>query len=552
MQNPWLDLKQEIAKQLDIGIEEIEEPEKYGDFAYPCFSLSKKLKKDPKEIAKELAKKLKIKHIEKIEAIGPYVNFYIVWKKFGQDLLKSVNEKYGGFIVKDKKALIEHTSINPNASPHVGRARNAIIGDSLVRLIKFLGYETEVHYLVNDVGKQISVLVYGVMNKDTKDLKFEDLLKIYIETSKKVSENPEDEKKVFEILSKFEKGDKKTMNLFKKIVSLCINGQEEILSKLGIKYDFFDYESDYIINKKTNEALEKLEKTDRIFTDENGRKVLDLKGFDIPMESPAFVLLRSDGTSLYNLKDIAYTIDKINKAKDLNIVVLGEDHKLYFKQLSAALRILKYEPPKVIHYAFVLLPSGKMSTRKGELVLLTDFINEACEKALKEIEKRYPELSKEEKETRAKKVAVGAIRYSIVKISPEKNVMFVWDEALRFDGNTGPYLQYTYARSNSILKKAKLKDFDVKYLKDEREKKILKSLAKYPQILEKSLNELKPHYIANYLYELADVFNSFYQSLPVLNSEENLKNARLKLVDSVKNVLETGLELLGIPTLEKM
>ncbi len=390
------------------------------------------------------------------------------------------------------------------------------------------------------------------MNKDTKDLKFEDLLKIYIETSKKVSENPEDEKKVFEILSKFEKGDKKTMNLFKKIVSLCINGQEEILSKLGIKYDFFDYESDYIINKKTNEALEKLEKTDRIFTDENGRKVLDLKGFDIPMESPAFVLLRSDGTSLYNLKDIAYTIDKINKAKDLNIVVLGEDHKLYFKQLSAALRILKYEPPKVIHYAFVLLPSGKMSTRKGELVLLTDFINEACEKALKEIEKRYPELSKEEKETRAKKVAVGAIRYSIVKISPEKNVMFVWDEALRFDGNTGPYLQYTYARSNSILKKAKLKDFDVKYLKDEREKKILKSLAKYPQILEKSLNELKPHYIANYLYELADVFNSFYQSLPVLNSEENLKNARLKLVDSVKNVLETGLELLGIPTLEKM
>ncbi|NIM47565.1 MAG: arginine--tRNA ligase [Candidatus Aenigmarchaeota archaeon] len=552
MQNLWLSLKQEIAKTLDVSIDEIEEPERYGDFAYPCFSLSKRLKKDPKELAKELAKKLKVKHIEKIEAMRSYINFYVDWKEFGQELLKIIDEKYGGFTIKDKKALIEHTSINPNASPHVGRARNAIIGDSLVRLIKFLGYETEVHYLVNDVGKQIATLVYGAMSEDIKKLKFEDLLEIYIKTSKKVEENPEDEKKVFEILLKFEKGHKETMDLFKRIVSLCVKGQADILSELGINYDYFDYESDYIINKKTDEVLEKLEKTDKIFTDENGRKVLDLKGFDIPMESPAFVLLRSDGTSLYNLKDIAYTIDKIKRAKDLNIVILGEDHKLYFKQLSAALKILGYEPPKVTHYSFVLLPTGKMSTRKGELVLLRDFIKEVYEKALKEIEKRYPKLSKDEKEKRAKKVAVGAVRYSVVKVSPEKNVIFVWDEVLKFDGNTGPYLQYTYARANSILKKAKIKHFDSKYLKDEKEKEILKLLSRYPQILEKVLKELKPHYVANYLYELSDAFNRFYQTLPVLNSEENLKNARLKLVDAVKTVLETGLKLLGIPILEKM
>ncbi len=551
MQNPWLFLKKEIAKSLDVSINEIEEPDKYGDLAYACFSLAKKMKKDPKEIAKKLASELKIDYIKRIEAIGPYVNFFINWESFGQKLLESINEKYGGFIIKDKKALIEHTSINPNASPHVGRARNAIIGDSLVRLIKFLGYETEVHYLVNDVGKQIAVLVYGVMSKDIEELKFEDLLQIYIETSKEAKENPETEKKVYEILAKFEKGDKKTMDFFKRVVSLCVRGQKDILSELGIDYDFFDYESDYIINKKTNKILKKLEKTGKIFTDENNRKVLDLKGFDIPMESPAFVLLRSDGTSLYNLKDIAYTIDKIERAKDINIVVLGEDHKFYFKQLSAALKILDYEPPQVVHYSFILLPTGKMSTRKGELVLLEDFIDEAYEKALKEIEKRHPDLQAE-KFKRAKKVAVGAVRYSIVKVSPEKNVMFSWDEVLRFDGNTGPYLQYTYARANSILEKAKIEDFNVKYLKDEIEIEILKLLSKYPQVLEKTLKELRPHFIANYLYGLADTFNKFYQSIPVLKSEENTRKARLKIVESVKFVLGTGLEVLGVPILKKM
>jgi len=551
IQNPWMLLKEDIVKNLGVSIEKIEEPEKYGDFAYPCISLAKKEGKDPNELAKELAGKLKIKFC-KTKAVGPYLNFYINWEEFAQQLLEAINEKYGGFIIKNKKALIEHTSINPNASPHVGRARNAIIGDSLVRLIKFLGFETEVHYLVNDVGKQIATLVYGVMSKNLEELKFEDLLEIYIKTSKKAEENPEDEKKVYELLSKFEKGDKEIMDLFRKIVSLCVKGQREILSKLDINYDYFDYESEYIINKKTDEALKRLEKTGKLFTDENGRKVIDLKDFDIPMESPAFVLLRSDGTSLYNLKDIAYTIDKIERGKDLNIVVLGEDHKLYFKQLSAALKILGYEPPRVVHYSFVLLPTGKMSTRKGKLILLEYFIKEAYEKSLKEIEKRYPELSKEEKDTRAKKVAVGAVRYNIIKITPEKNVMFDWNEVLRFDGNTGAYLQYTYARANSILKKAKLEKFDAKYLKDEKEKEILKLLSKYPQILEKVLDELKPHHIANYLYELADAFNRFYQSLPVLKSEKELRNARLKLVESVKTVMKSGLYLLGIPALEKM
>ena len=269
-------------------------------------------------------------------------------------------------------------------------------------------------------------------------------------------------------------------------------------------------------------------------------------------DSPPLVLTRSDGTSLYGLRDIAYTIDKIEKAKDLNIVVLGEDQKLYFQQLSAALKILGYKAPKVIHYSFVLLPTGKMSTRRGEVVLLEDFMEDAYQKALKEIGKRYPKLSKNEKISRAKKIAVAAVRYAIVKVSPEKNVIFNLEQALRFEGDTGPYLQYTYARANSILKKAKIKAFNSKYLKEKTEIELLRYLTKYPEILNRCLEDLKPHYLANYIYNLCEIFNKFYQTIPVLKAEKGLKEARLKLVYSVKTILRTGLTNLGIEVLEKM
>ena len=551
MANPWFSLKSDIAKALDIKVEEIEESEKYGDFSYPCFNLSKKMKKKPKPAMADRVR-YSTEMIEKVEAIGPYVNFYIDWAKFGQDVLENINAKYGGSSVKGKKALVEHTSINPNASPHVGRVRNAIIGDSLVRLLRFIGYDTEVHYYVNDVGKQIAMLAYAAKDMDLKTLKFEDLLDMYVKINEKIKDKPEIEKELFDMLSKFENGDKKTMESFRKIVSICIEGQKKILADLDINYDYFDYESDYIKNKRTDEILKKLEQKKRLFTDENGRIVLDLKDFDIPMESPAFVMSRSNGTSLYQLRDIAYTIDKINRSNDMNIIVLGEDQKLYFRQLSAALNILGYEPPKVVHYSFVLLPSGKMSTRKGDVVLLEDFMREACQKALEEIESRYDDLSEKEKDERSKKVAIAAIRYSMIKITPEKTMMFKWHDALRFDGNTGPYLQYTYARANSILEKSKIKDFDAKNLVDERELMLLKLLSKYPSVIEKTFKELKLNVLASYLYDLSDVFNQFYQTVPVLKADDKLKNARLKLVEATNTVLESGFKIIGIPVLEKM
>ncbi len=536
------ELKKKIAHELKVLPSQVEEPdrENFGDFAFPCFNLAAEKRKKPNEIANELVGKIKIRGIREIKAVGPYVNFFVDWKNIGEDVLKSVNGKYGGNF-EEGNALVEHTSINPNASPHVGRARNAIIGDSIVRILKFAGYKTETHYYVNDIGKQIALLVWVAKGKK---LEFKDLLEKYVSANKSMEKSKTIEKQVLNLLAKFEKGDKAVMKRFKEIVDTCIAGQKEILKDLGINYDFFDYESKFLETKKVEEILQRLQATGKVETDEHGRKIMRYN-------DTVFVLTRSDGTTLYLLRDIAYAIEKAERAKDgLNVVILGEDQKLYFEQLSYVLNLLKIPQPKVVHYSFVLLPSGgKMSTRKGEVVLLEDFIKEAKEKALAEVKKRYPDMKAKQQEQIAKSVAIAAVRYSIIKVGPEKNVIFSFDEALKFEGDTGPYLQYTHARANSILQKAGTikTSNDASLLKDEREIKLLKLLARYPVIVEKTARDLRPHILASYLRELADAFNEFYQSVPVIKADDKkIASVRLKLVECVKIVMASGLNLLGI------
>ena len=449
-----MDFKKEIIKILEkeTGIKEINleippNPE-MGDYAFPCFSLAKVYKKAPLQIAEELAKKIRLTNsISKIEVKGPYLNFFVNKEKLSSNVLKEIikNKDYGSLeLGKGKKILVEHTSINPNASPHVGRARNALIGDSIVRILKLQGYKVETHYFVNDIGKQIAMLVLGAEGR--KNITFDDLLKIYIDINKKVEEKPELEKEVFGLLNKLEKGDKKVKADFKKIVGICVKGQTKILSDMGIDYDKFDYESDYLWSKEIDEILNKLEKTGKLFTDEEGRKVLNQEGYNLSMKSPVLVLTRADGTSLYPLRDLAYHIDK---KKDESILVLGEDQKLYYQQTSAALSLLKHKVPRAVHYSFVLLQEGKMSTRKGNVVLLEEFMKEAFDKAKAEIKKRHGSV----KDENARKIAYGAIKYAILKVSAEKNVIFNWEQALNFEGDSGPYLQYAYARICSIIDK---------------------------------------------------------------------------------------------------
>jgi arginyl-tRNA synthetase len=549
-----MDFQREIIKQIkeNTNLKEVNleiPPKGLGDYAFPCFSLSKIHKKNPARIAQELARKIKTgTFIKKVEVKGAYLNFFVNKTIIAEDILKKITkdkEEFGAKKGKKQKILVEHTSINPNASPHIGRARNAFIGDFIVRLLKFQGYKVETHYFINDVGKQIAMLVFGA--KDKKNITFDKLLKLYIETNKKIEENLELEKKVFELLRKLEQGDEKVKREFKDIVDICVKGQIKILSELGIKYDKFDYESDYLWTGKTDKVLKELEKTGKLFLDNEKRYILDQKEFNLPMESPVLVLTRANKTSLYPLRDIAYHIDK---KKDKSILVLGEDQKLYFEQIKSVLTLLKKPSPKPIFYSFVLLKTGKMSTRKGNLVLLEDFMKEALQKARREIKKRHHRINEKD----AKKIAYGAIKYSILKVAPERNVTFSW-KALQFEGDTGPYLQYACARINSILRKYGKKldtKVDFSLLKTEEEINLIKILSSFDNIIEEAERTSKPNIIANYLYNLAQEFSNFYIKCPVLKAEENLRKARLLLASSVRQVLENGLGILGIEVLEKM
>lgn len=551
--------KKEIIKSLSKIIDikeinlEIPSDPKFGDFAFPCFDLSKTFKKKPSEIAKDLLKRIKPNEfIKEVKAVGPYLNFFINKSKLAEAAIKLIlkeKENYGSSnLGKGKKVLVEHSSINPNAEPHIGRVRNALIGDSITRILKFQGYKVETHFFVNDVGKQIAMLVFASKGKKVS---FKGLLELYVDFNKKLDKHPELEKDVLDLLYRLEKGDKKVRKDFERIVDICIQGQKKILLELGIKYDCFDYESKYLWNKKTEEILSLLLEKETCFKDSDGRIVINQEEFNKEMRSPYFVLTRSDSTSLYALRDFAYTIEKVERSPDRNIIILGEDQKLYFKQVGSALKLLGYEVPEVVHYSFVLLKTGKMSTRKGEVVLLGEFMEEAVTKANKEIKKRNN--IKKVQQT-AKIIGYGALKYSILRVSPDKNVIFNWDIALSFEGETAPYIQYAYARSSSILRKSKLdlKKADYSLLKNKKEISLIKYLDNFPKLVLEATDDLRPHVIAIYLYSLAKSFSEFYHACPCIIDDEELSKARLSLVLATKYVLKTGLSLLGIDVPDRM
>ena len=517
-----------------------------GNYAFPCFILSKKLKKAPDEIAKELAKKLEksIKEIEKIEASGPYLNFFVNKKKLAEHFI-NITDNYGRQ-KQNEKIILEHTSVNPNASPHIGRTRNSIIGDSIYRILTFLGNKVERHYYVNDVGKQIAMLALVFNERDN----FNSLLEKYVQITKKIEKNPELEKKVFDLLRKFEHKDKETIKLFNKIVDTAVNGQKKIFSSIGIEFDYFDYESKYIEHGK--QILNDLEKTGKLFKDRENRFVLDLKNTPLTkkLKSPVMVLTRSDGTGLYVLRDIAYTIEKCKKWR--NILVLGEDQKVYFEQLKETLKLLNKPYPEVVHYSFVLLKGiGKMSTRRGEVVLLEEFLEHARKKAEEEIKKRSTKGD-------AMKVAIAAVKYSMLRNENNRNIIFDLQQSLNFEGNTGPYLQYSYARASSIIKKSKLNknkiklDSKIKIPESltNQEILLLSKISKFPETVELANKFMNPSIIANYSYELAKTFNEFYHSCKVIGDKNEA--FRLKLLDAFRKTLNNSLYLLGIEVMEEM
>ena len=535
-----------------------------ADLAIQCFAIAKELNMPPNDLAGKLAGMIEPKGtISKVSALNGYLNFMIDETSLIKETLEEIlerGEKYGRHPSKGIRINVEHTSTNPTGPIHVGRARNPIIGDTLARCLSMCGYEVNTEYYVNDVGKQVVILTWGVNNIPKGSVEEEDrdktdhrLVAYYRVANKRMEEEPEVQGQISEMLRKFEAGDSDVIGSVRKTAEAMLDGLRETLSGINVELDKYTWESDFIADGSAKDVVEKLKTSKYAGQTDDGAWYLDLKDFGIQGKNTNFVFTRSDGTTLYTTRDLAYHLDKFKRA-DKAIDVLGEDQKLGSKQLCSALEILGSDRvPEAMFYSFVSLPEGKMSTRKGVVVYLDDLIDEAVSRAYEEIRSRRSDLSEENMREIATKVGIGAIRYNIVRVQPEKQLVFKWDEALNFDGNSGPYLQYVHARACSMIRKAGdyKHDTDPSKLTDEFEVKLVRTLSRFSDVILSAGEEKRVHMLPTYGHEVASAFNQFYAAVPVLSASGH-RDARLTLVESTRTVLRNILECLGMESPEEM
>lgn len=546
-----------------LGIEkeliEISVPPKegMGDYCLPCFKIKVDNLNNPNEKANYILEHLTFDNNIIIDAfvVGPYLNFNINKESLGKIVLEKIenlSDKYGSTNEGiGKSLLIEHTSINPNASPHIGRSRNSIIGDFLVHLYKFNGYEIDREYFVNDIGKQIAMLLIAIKKySDINRVTFDEMLSLYIKINDEAKQDENIEKEVFKYLNELENGNDIVRNEFKSITDICVEGQKKIFDKMDIHWDTFTHESDFVFGHITKTILDKIAEKGRLKEDENGRLYVDLTGYNIPTKTPVLILTREDKTSLYPLRDIAYTMYKMNKNKDVNLIVLGEDQKVYMEQISAVMDILGYGSPKLISYSFVLLNGDKMATREGKVVLLEDFINATIDKLKNSFSERETELTNDEYLS----LASSCIKYNMLNINRGKNINFNLDDATNFTGNSAIYILYNYVRIKSILNKCDLnKKYDNIILKTKTEEQIIKKLYDFEDTVKETVKTNESVIITKYLNDLCGLFSKYYEETSILKEENSdLKNSRLLLLDSVRIVIENGTNILGIKTVEKL
>lgn len=546
-----------------LGIEkeliEISVPPKegMGDYCLPCFKIKIDNLNNPNEKANYILEHLTFDKNIILDAfvVGPYLNFNINKESLGKIVLEKIenlSDKYGSTNEGiGKSLLIEHTSINPNASPHIGRSRNSIIGDFLVHLYKFNGYDIDREYFVNDIGKQIAMLLIAVKKySDINSVTFDEMLSLYIKINDEAKEDENIEKEVFKYLNELENGNDIVRNEFKSITDICVEGQKKIFDKMDIHWDTFTHESDFVFGHITKTILDKINEKGKLKEDENGRLYVDLTGYNIPTKTPVLILTREDKTSLYPLRDIAYTMYKMNKNKDVNLIVLGEDQKVYMEQISAVMDILGYSSPKLISYSFVLLNGDKMATREGKVVLLEDFINATIDKLKVSFSERGTELTNDEYLS----LASSCIKYNMLNINRGKNINFNLDDATNFTGNSAIYILYNYVRIKSILNKCDLnKNYDNLILKTKTEEQIIKKLYDFEDTVKETVKTNESVIITKYLNDLCGLFSKYYEETSILKEENSdLKKSRLLLLDAVRIIIENGTNILGIKTVDKL
>ena len=545
---------EEIKKHLGIAKVNLTIPPELslGDYALPCFPFAKVLKKNPNEIALELKDKIKLEFIEKIEIKGAYLNFFVNKTNLVKEILTTVKKEknnFGKIKLPKAKVMVEFSQANTHKAFHVGHIRGTALGESIARILDFAGQEVLRANYQGDTGMHVAkwIWCYTNFHKDEKPKKEQFwFANIYVDAIKRLNENEDLQSEVEEINRKLdEKSDKDLNHLWKTTRKICLDSMEPIYEAMNTHFDKYFFEST-LENDAKNISKELIDKG--IAEISEGATIVNLEKYDLGV----FLMLRQDGTVLYGGKDIALAVKKFREFKiQESIYVVGKEQEHYLKQVFKVLELMNFkEYSKHVPVSLVKLPHGKMSSRTGDNILYTEFKNELLDYARIQITEKWPKLADKEVEKRALAISVATMKYSMLKQNPNKEIIFNKEDALNFIGDTGPYLQYSYARASSIIKKSTKKGKDIIPNPHEKEIKLAKTISNFPYEVKSAAMNLNPGIIANYSSKLASDFNEFYSACKVIGSDE--ENFRIKIVDAFRQTLKNSLSLLGIDVLEEM
>ena len=561
-------IAEEISKITNIEINEIskfiEVPKESenGDYAFPCFKLAKTLKKSPNLIADDLKLNINIPEnvIEKIEVVGGYLNFFINKETLATEILSEVTktENYGkSNIGEGKNIVIDYSSPNIAKTFHIGHLRTTVIGASLYNIYKYLGYNVTGINHIGDYGTQFGKLIEGYKrwgseyNLDKNPI--EKLTEIYVRISNLCKEDENVLEECRNNFKKLEDGDKECVELWTKFKDLSLKEFQKVYDILGIKFDSWNGEAFY--TDKMQEVIDLLQKSGKLI-ESQGARIIDLEEYGM---APCLIQ-KSNGSSTYATRDLAAILYRARTYDyDKALYVTSYEQTLHFKQVFQVAKLLgldkKYtDGLEHISYGMVLLETGKMSTRDGNVVKLEDLLNEAIERAKEIINEKNPKLKN--KDEIAKKVGVGAVVFNDLSNNRVKDEIFNWDRILSFQGETGPYLQYTYVRTKSIIEKAgglpSFENIDKKYLLEDSANKILKILYNFEKTLIQVTEKNEPCILSRYLIDLAKAYSNFYNENQIITEDKKIQNTRIFLTYATGNVLKIGAKLLGMEMPDRM
>ena len=559
----------EISKVVSINQDEIkksiEKPKgtEKGDYAFPCFRLAKTLKKAPQAIATEIKENIQINEneITKVEVVGGYLNFFVNKELLAKEVLQEMAnaEEYGkSAIGNGKNIVIDYSAPNIAKPFHIGHLRSTVIGAALYKIYKYLGYNvTGINHL-GDYGTQFGKLIEGYKlwgnEYNIEENPIDELTKIYIRINQACKEDEQILENCRNNFKKLEDGDPYCVELWQKFRELSLKEFQKVYDLLGSKFDSWNGEAFY--SDKMSEIVEILEKSGKLI-ESKGAKIVDLedKGINTPC-----IIEKSNGSSTYATRDLAAIMYRARTYDfDKALYVTSYEQVLHFKQIFEVAKFLGLDEKYTnvlehVSFGMVLLPTGKMSTREGTSVKLLDLLNEAISRAKLIIEQKNPEL--ENKDEVAKRVGVGAVIFNDLANNRVKDEIFDWDTILNFQGETGPYIQYTYVRTKSVIEKAggvpQVSTVDSKLLQDEYSIKLLKLIYDFEDVLVQVTDKNEPSILSRYLIDVAKAYSNFYNENKIINEDKELQDARVYLTYSVGKILSIGAGLLGIEMPERM